>query len=208
MSVASDDHVGSTGSSSDELAWPEDAIEVGRILDAWGVKGWVKVQAFSSDAQALFSSRRWFAKPPEANAAIAVRAGSKPVPPLLKILAIKEHGDGIVAHVQGCSDRAGAESLGGARLFISRSAFPAADPNEYYWVDLIGLAVVNRQGEALGSVEGLIDTGPHSVLRITPPGMTAPIKPDQERLVPFVKAFVDDVDMEQRVITVDWGLDY
>lgn len=192
----------------EELAWPDDAIEVGRILDAWGVKGWVKVQAFSSDAQALFSSRHWFARPPEANAAIAVPAGQKPVQPLLKILAVKEHGDGIVAHVQGVSDRAGAEALGGARLFISRAAFPAADPNEYYWVDLIGLTVVNRQGEPLGTVEGLIDTGPHSVLRITPPGMTAPIKPDQERLVPFVKAFVDDVDMAQRLITVDWGLDY
>jgi 16S rRNA processing protein RimM len=206
MSMAPTDGVMPGG--SDESAWPEDAIEVGRILDAWGVKGWVKVQAFSSDAQALFSSRRWFAKPPEANAAIAVRAGAKPVPPLLKILGIKEHGDGIVAHVQGVTDRAGAEALGGARLFISRASFPAADPNEYYWIDLIGLNVVNRQGEALGSVEGLIDTGPHSVLRITPPGMTAPIKPDQERLVPFVKAFVDDVDMEQRLITVDWGLDY
>ena len=137
-----------------------------------------------------------------------MRAGAKPVPPLLKILAIKEHGDGIVAHVQGVTDRAGAEALGGARLFISRASFPAVDPNEYYWIDLIGLSVVNRQGEVLGSVEGLIDTGPHSVLRITPPGMTVPIKPDQERLVPFVKAFVDDVDMAQRLITVDWGLDY
>ena len=73
MSMAPTDGVMPGG--SDESAWPEDAIEVGRILDAWGVKGWVKVQAFSSDAQALFSSRRWFAKPPEANAAIAVRAG-------------------------------------------------------------------------------------------------------------------------------------
>lgn len=199
---------GALPGDSNESTWPEDAIEVGRILDAWGVKGWVKVQAFSSDAQALFTSRRWFAKPPEANAAISVRAGAKSVPPLLKILGIKAHGDGIVAQVQGVSDRAGAEALGGARLYISRSAFPAADPNEYYWIDLIGLAVVNRQGEALGIVEGLIDTGPHSVLRITPPGMTGPVKPDQERLVPFVKAFVDDVDMAQKLITVDWGLDY
>jgi 16S rRNA processing protein RimM len=196
-------------SSSDEQAWPADAIEVGRILDAWGVKGWIRVQAYSSDAQALFSSRRWFLQPPEENKPLMVRSGSKSgLPQLLKILAVRDHGEGLVANVQGVADRNGAESLRGARIFISRSAFPSADPNEYYWVDLIGLNVVNRQGETLGEVVGLIDTGPHSVLRIVPPGMTAPVKPDQEKLVPFVANFVDDVDLEQRLITVDWGLDY
>ena len=65
-----------------------------------------------------------------------------------------------------------------------------------------------KQGEALGEVIGLIDAGPHSVLRLLPPGLVAPIKPDQERLVPFVQVYVDNVDLEQRLITVDWGLDY
>lgn len=197
-----------TTPGSAEPAWPEDAVEVGRILDAWGIKGWVKVQAYSSDAEALFSSRRWFIQPPEDNKAVVAKVKAKVLPRVLKILAVRDHGEGIVANVEGVTDRNGAEALGGARIFISRSAFPAADPNEYYWVDLIGLTVVNRQGETLGVVEGLMDTGPHSVLRIIPPGLTAPVKPDQERLVPFVAAFVDDVDLEQRLITVDWGLDY
>ncbi|MCV2352086.1 ribosome maturation factor RimM [Paucibacter sp. Y2R2-4] len=196
----------STPAASDELAWPEDAIEVGCILDAWGVKGWFKVQAYSSDAQALFSSRRWFLRAPEGNGPVVARA--KPLPRLLKILLVREHGEGIVANAQDIADRNQAEALRGARIFISRSAFPSANPDEYYWVDLIGLTVINRQGETLGVVEGLIDAGPHSVLRITPPGLDAPVKPDQERLVPFVSAFVDDVDLEQRQITVDWGLDY
>lgn len=194
---------------SEEQAWPEDAIEVGCILDAWGVKGWIKVQAYSSDAQALFSSRRWFlraAEVSEGKSPVVVR--SKPLPRLLKILAIREHGEGIVTSVQGVADRTAAEALRGARIFISRSAFPSTSPDEYYWVDLIGLNVSNRQGEVLGEVMGLIDAGPHSVLRIMPPGMAAPIKPDQERLVPFVAAFVDDVDLEQRQITVDWSLDF
>lgn len=192
---------------SDEQAWPEDAIEVGRILDAWGVKGWIKVQAYSNDAQALFSSRRWFLQPPEESKPLMAKPKTA-LPRLLKILAVRDHGDGIVANVQGVTDRSGAEALRGARIFVSRSTFPSADPNEYYWVDLIGLNVVNRQGETLGEVVGLLDTGPHSVLRIVPPGLEAPVKPDQEKLVPFVAAFVDDVDLEQRLITVDWGLDY
>src|SRR5881227_308157 len=48
------------GRAPDEApAFPVDAVEVGRIVDAWGVKGWIKVQPFASDPQALISSRRW-----------------------------------------------------------------------------------------------------------------------------------------------------
>jgi len=192
-----------------EPAWPDDAVEVGRVLDAWGIKGWVKVQSYSGDAQALFSSRRWFLKPSEEGAAARLAAAkARPLPPVLKILAVRDHGEGIVANAEGVADRNGAEALRGARIFVSRAQFPKADPDEFYWVDLIGLTVVNRQGETLGEVVGLMDTGPHSVLRIVPPGLTPPVKPDQERLVPFVSAFVDDVSLDQRRITVDWGLDY
>ena len=185
-------------------SWPEDAIEVGRVVDAWGVKGWIKVQPFASDPQALFSSRRWFVKPPEEND--IKQFGTKPAasfPPLLKITEAKEHGDGVVAQVQEVADRNAAEALRGARLFIARSSFPTADADEYYWVDLIGMSVVNRQDEALGTVIGLLDTGPHSVLRIQPADAKA-----EERLVPFVAAYVDDVSMADKRITVDWGLDY
>jgi 16S rRNA processing protein RimM len=189
---------------SADPAWPEDAIEVGRIVDAWGVKGWIKVQPFASDPQALFSSRRWFVKPPEE--ADIRQFGTKPAasfPPLLKVTEAKEHGGAVVARVQEVDDRNAAEALRGARIFVGRSSFPTADADEYYWVDLIGLAVVNRQGEALGTVVGLLDTGPHSVLRIQPAEPKS-----EERLVPFVAAYVDDVSLADKRITVDWGLDY
>lgn len=190
--------------STDALAWPEDAIEVGCITDAWGVKGWFKVKPFSSDPQALFSSRRWFVRAPESvGPGASVKLSG--LPPLLKIVAVKNHGDGVVAQAQDVSDRAGSEALRGARLFISRGSFPTAGPDEYYWIDLLGLAVFNREGEHLGEVVGLIDTGPHSVIRVAPTGVTAEA---DERLIPFVAAFVDSVSLPQRRIDVDWGLDY
>ena len=188
-----------------EPGWPEDAIEVGRVLDAWGVKGWIKVQPFAADPQALFSSRRWFLKPPEEGALKRPVASS--YPPLLRVTEAKNHGDLVVAQVKDVSDRAGAEALRGARVFIGRSSFPTAGPDEYYWVDLLGLSVVNRQGVALGTVAGLIDTGPHSVLRVVPVDAAAATE-ESERLIPFVAAYVDTVSLEQRLITVDWGLDY
>lgn len=185
-------------------AWPEDAIEVGRVVDAWGVKGWIKVQPFATDPQALFSSRRWFVKPPEE--AVLQRLGAKAssYPALLKITQSKEHGGVVVAQVQEVEDRSAAEALRGARIFIGRSSFPTADPDEYYWVDLLGLTVVNREGELLGQVSGLIDTGPHSVLRVQP----AEPAGAEERLIPFVAAYVDDVSLPDKRITVDWGLVY
>jgi 16S rRNA processing protein RimM len=190
----------------DAPAWPEDAVEVGRIIDAWGVKGWIRVQAFAADPQALFSSRRWFLKPPEGPG--PARAPSvAALPPILRITEAKRHGDGVVAQAKDVEDRTAAEALRGARIFVSRASFPTADADEYYWVDLIGLTVVNLQGETLGTVTGLLDTGPHSVLRIAPHGAAAGDEA-AERLVPFVAAYVADVDLGQRRITVDWGLDY
>ena len=194
-------------SADPEPSWPADALEVGRIVDAWGVKGWVKIQPFSSDPQALFLSRRWFVKPPEDTARRPVGAAGR-YPASLSIDQVRPHGDIVVALAEGIGDRGAAEALRGARLFIARSNFPAAGKDEYYWVDLIGLAVRNRQGEPLGTVAGLLDTGPHSVLRVRPDGADAAAGEESERLIPFVSAYVDDVNLGQRIITVDWGLDF
>jgi len=198
--------------------WPADAIEVGRIVDAWGLKGWLKVQPFASDPQALFSSRRWHLKPSE-KAGIARPGGAVGTfPGLLKITQVKDHGDLVVAQAQEVPDRNAAEALRGARVFVGRSSFPTAASDEFYWIDLIGLSVVNRQGERFGTVAGLLDTGPHSVLRVVPDTTAAmanvpqpqdPRHPQEaERLIPFVAAYIDDVSLERRIITVDWGPDY
>lgn len=191
--------------SPDDAAWPEDAVEVGRIVDAYGIKGWIKVQPYSADPQALFSSRRWFLKASEGPRRAP---GAAALPALLKITEAKDHGDVVVARVRDVEDRNAAEALKGARVFVSRASFPTADPDEFYWVDLIGLAVVNRQGEALGQVADLLDTGAHSVLRVVDEAQASAGAEPVERLIPFVSAYVDAVDLAGRRITVDWGLDY
>ena len=192
-----------------EADWPADAVEVGRIVDAWGVKGWIKVQPFAADPQALFSSRRWFLRPSEGGALRRPGGHVSAPPSLLRVVQAKEHGEVVVAQVHDVTDRGEAEALRGARVFVARSSFPTAGADEYYWVDLIGLNVLNQQGQALGQVIGLLDTGPHSVLRVArelePGGAPAEAA---ERLIPFVAAYVDDVDLAARRITVDWSPDY
>ena len=183
-----------------EPAWPDDAIEVGRIVDAYGIKGWIKVQAYSDDPQALFSSRRWFIQPPEGQAAApAARAAG---PSLLRVTEARAHAGCVVAGVQEISDRNGAEALRGCRVFVSRASFPTPQPDEYYWQDLIGLAVFNRQGLRLGTVTGLLETGAHDVLRVADEGEA------EERLIPFVAAYVDEVSLAERRIGVDWDADF
>jgi 16S rRNA processing protein RimM len=195
--VAADPSAARSAQAAEGEAMPADAVEVGRVAGAWGVKGWIRVVPHADDPQALFSSRRWYVQPPEPPT-LGPRRGW---PALLRVSQVRAHADGIVAGIHDLDDRDEAESLRGARLFVARSSFPTAGEGEFYWVDLIGLAVRNRQGEDLGTVAGLLDTGVHSVLRVAP-------AEGPERLIPFVDAYVDHVDLAGRCIHVDWGLDY
>jgi len=177
---------------------PADAIEVGRIADAWGIKGWFKVLPHSASPEALFSSKRWYLQPTERG----VKTFSGTV--LLRVREAKEHSDTVVASAHDIDDRTAAEALRGARIFVARSSFPTAGTDEYYWVDLIGLQVVNREGLALGEVRELLSTGPQTVLVIEyfQDGKLL------ERMIPFVSAYVDAVDLPGKRITVDWQPDY
>ncbi len=177
---------------------PADAIEVGRILDAWGIKGWFKVLPYSASPEALFSSKRWFLLPSEKGP----RTFAGPV--RLAIQEAKEHSDSVVALARDVADRDSAEALRGARIFVARSSFPTPDADEYYWVDLIGLEVVNREGLVLGHVQELLSTGPQTVLVIAYEQEGKPA----ERMIPFVATYVDNVDLAARRITVDWQPDY
>jgi 16S rRNA processing protein RimM len=104
----------------------------------------------------------------------------------------------------GVDDRNTAELLRGVRIFIARSSFPTAGKDEFYWVDLMGLAVINREGVSLGTVKDLISTGPQTVMVIE-----AEVDgKNQETLIPFVSVYVDDVSLADKRITVDWQLDY
>ncbi|MCM2253553.1 MAG: ribosome maturation factor RimM [Ramlibacter sp.] len=177
---------------------PADAVEVGRIADAWGVQGWFKVLPHSASPEALFSSKRWYLLPSGKGA----KAFSGPA--LLRVRQAREHSDAIVASAHDIDDRGAAEALKGARIFVARSSFPTAADGEYYWVDLIGLDVVNREGVPLGRVRDLLATGPQTVLVVE----YAEHGKTQERMIPFVSVYVDDVDVPAKRITVDWQADY
>jgi len=170
----------------------------------------------SASPEALFSSKAWFLLPPDrplkpkrsaVTAPTAVSQTHWTEPLQLTVKEVKNHSDTVVACAHGMDDRNAAESLRGARIFVPRSSFPAAADGEYYWVDLLGLQVLNREGLDLGQVRDLMSTGPQTVLVIEAAPEAEGGK-SVERMIPFVSAFVDAVDLPGKRITVDWQPDY
>lgn len=168
---------------------PEDLVLVGHVAGAYGLQGWVRIRPYSADADALLHAKTWWLDKPDMRDVTRMQ--------------VREHSGDIVAQLMGVADRDAAEALKGATVQVSRSHFPALDDDEFYWVDLIGMAVDNLQGEALGTVADMMDNGAHPILRVKPAADEA-----QEMLIPFVDQFVIKVDREARKITADWGLDY
>lgn len=180
-------------------SWPDDAVEVGAIVDAYGLKGWVKIAAHAGAGRggdALLAARQWW-----------LQKGAERS--IARVSQAKTHGDAIVAHPAGLADRDAALALRGSRVFVRRGDFPALDADEFYWVDLIGLDVANEAGIPLGKVADMIDNGAHSIMRIEYPAIGKAGQPvTGERLIPFVGAYVKAVDQAARRIVVDWDTDY
>ncbi|MFO1361084.1 MAG: ribosome maturation factor RimM [Burkholderiales bacterium] len=160
---------------------------MGRVLAPHGVKGWIKVAPFTTAPDALVRLRRW-------------RIGGPDGWQEAEVAAAAVHGANVIARLAGYGDRDRAATLRGRAVGVGRDALPATGQDEHYWVDLVGLLVVNGAGEALGTVTGLFSNGAHDVLRVG--------AGKGERLVPYVPAVVRSVDLAARRIEVDWGLDW
>ncbi len=203
---------------SDSLSVPADLIELGRVIGAHGIKGWIKVQPFSSDSQALGASKTWWLRTPvsplqasdhKSNSAKATH-----------LVWAKPHGATWIACVKGLNDRDQAESLKGQTVLVSRSAFPKLGADEYYWVDLIGCTVTtSAQGESahLGVVDSVQDNPAHPILMVkqqmfNSDGQLVDCVDDKGKLVysliPFVSAHVGDIDINARTIATHWPRDF
>ncbi|MDK4529079.1 ribosome maturation factor RimM [Kingella kingae] len=168
---------------SDTQNW----VGMGYIKGAFGVKGWVKVQASTEYADSLLDYPTWRLVKGKDMQIAEVEFG-------------KVAGDELQVKFTHINDRDAAALMRGYTIEVSRDEFAETEEDEFYWADLVGMQVVNRENIALGEVAKLMETGAHDVLIVR--------GEHGEKLIPFVSHFVDDVNKETRVITVDWGLDY
>lgn len=178
-------------------AMPSDAIAVARIVDAFGVRGWVKLDPYSDDAGALSAAKRWWLKCRD-GADVAV-----------DVLQVRPHGAAVVAQLDGVGDRSGAQALRLAEVWVPRSAFPQTAEGEFYWVDLVGCEVRTLADVRLGVVDGLMDNGAHAILEVGREGGVGAqsLEKVDVVLIPFVDAYVKSVDLAGRRIVVDWVLE-
>lgn len=166
----------------------DDLVELGRLNGAWGTAGWVKVFSVTEPPENIFEYQPWRT------------TGS---PGLLRVRQWRRQGPRLVALLEEIGSREEAEALHGTPLYFARDKLPSAGTGAWYWHDLIGLDVFNREGEHLGRISGLLDAGAHDVLEIRRSGGGTDL------LVPFVTGqFVDKVDLAARTIIVDWQFDW
>jgi len=164
----------------------DELICVGHILGAQGLKGWVRVFSNTSPRENIVNYSPW-----------KIEQGDE-----FKSLSVsgRLQGKNVVARLDGVEDRNQAEALIGCRILIEAAQLPELENGEYYWSDLIGLRVETLQGETLGVVASMLETGAHDVMVLSG---------DRERLIPFVmEDIVREVDLEARCIVVDWLPDY
>ena len=166
-----------------------DIVVLGRLFDPYGIQGWLRLHAFGDDPLAWAEMPVWW-------------VGQEGGPwRECKLKGLKSQANGVVVLLDGVPDRTAAEALKGLLVGAPREALPATDEGEFYWDDLIGLAVINGADDQLGKVVGLIETGANEVLRVEADDGT-------ERLLPFVSAVVLAVEKEAGRIRVEWDSDW
>jgi 16S rRNA processing protein RimM len=166
---------------------PDDLVDLGAVRGAYGVKGWARIEPYDRQADVLRKSGIWW-----------LGRGTQRQP--VEIEAIKPHGALLLVKWRGFEVPEAVDRIRGATVAVARSAFPALAEGEFYWVDLIGLDVVNREHKVLGRVAAMASNGAQDLLQV---------ECDQGvMLVPMVPAYVDEVDLASRRIRVDWQADW
>ena len=161
-------------------------VVLGRISGLFGVKGWVKVYSYTEPREAVLNYSRWLLSGKSGWREAAVAEGQR-------------HGKTVIVRLDGYGDRDQAAELIGTEIGIPRDELPETEDNQFYWSDLEGLRVVNRDGTELGKVAYLLETGANDVMVV---------KGEQERLIPFVmEQVVLGVDLASGEIEVDWEWD-
>lgn len=166
---------------------------VGKINGVFGVKGWIKVFDYSRERGDVLQYGKWL-------------LGGKGHWSEREIEAGQIHGKGVIAKLVGCDDRDTAAALQGNEIAVRREWLEPPARGQYYWFQLQGLEVSNLDGQSLGRIAALMETGANDVLVIRETGESG--KTRAERLVPYIDSVVKEVDLKQGQVTVDWELDF
>jgi len=161
-------------------------IIIGTFGKTFGVRGWIKINSFTSPKRNIIDFKPWLIQKNNAWKEICVETS-------------REHSDNIIVKLPNCNSPEEAQNFTNAKIAVWQKQLPKLQPNEYYWIDLIGLKVINLQEVELGVVQDLMATGANDVLIVAG---------DRKRLIPYISNIILSVDLAKKIIRVDWQQDF
>lgn len=171
----------------------QDITILGKVSTAFGIKGWVKVYSYTQPMTNILEYPVWLLK---------VNGQWKEY----KLRDSRPQGKGLAAALEGINDRDQALALSQVEIGVPTSDLPELDENEHYWFQLEGLKVKHTDGQLLGQVKELFDSGGGNQVMVVTQCEGSVDK--QQRLIPFVDAIVLDVDLDGGEVQVDWDPDF
>jgi 16S rRNA processing protein RimM len=167
---------------------PNHYVILGQVVGVFGVKGWLKIRSDTEPRENILDYSPWYLRQPQGWVSYRVHAS-------------QSNSKGLIVQFDGITDRDIAARLHGCEIAVPRAQLPAPAQGEYYWTDLIGLRVRNKQGVDLGTVTGLLETGANDVLVVR--------DAELEHLIPYITGYyVLKVDPTLGYIEVDWERDF
>lgn len=162
-------------------------IHLGYVSGVYGVQGWIKIFSYTAPRDKILVYPLWLLGSDQRLQRYSVENG-------------RWQGKSIVVKLAGINTCDEAGQVVGRGIYIERSELPKLAGNEFYWADLVGLNVFTEDGDRLGIVDGVMETGANDVLVV---------RGDRERLIPFVrKQIVKSVDIERGRLVVAWDPDF
>jgi 16S rRNA processing protein RimM len=206
----------------------QDCVLLGKLVGIWGVKGWLKVFSYTRPRQDIGIYKRWLLVPaspstkkhPKRNVAKTTNVMANSV----SVRKCRQQGQHIIAHIEGVDYRDQAEGMFGYEVYIEKNQLKPLVKGEFYWSDMIGCEVTNKEGDKLGVVNSMLETGANDVLVVH--GSQENLMQNSEsslegydeekrqkneiieHLIPYSDEIVLSVDTEGKAILVDWGMDY
>ena len=166
----------------------DNKIYLGKITGVHGIKGWLKIQSFSSPPENILNYPSWIINNQGEEELYSIEQGRK-------------QNNKIVVKLEKIDDRNTAESLINSKIQIQRSDLPKLSNENYYWSDLVGLSVLNSEEKVIGKIESLIETGANDVMVII-------TLKDERILIPFVMhEIIKEVNVELNYIKIDWSIE-
>jgi 16S rRNA processing protein RimM len=165
----------------------EDWIIIGRFGRPHGIKGLVTINSFTEPRDNILSYSNWHA---------FINQSWQPV----KILSAQIYNKTIVAQIEGYPEREIVARLTNIDIAVHGDQLASLEPGEYYWHQLVGMNVINREGQAFGEVIEVMATGSNDVLVV---------QGERRHLIPYIPGtFIIDINNNNKIITVDWDMDF